>query len=533
VNDAHPRWQHAEGQDGYPQDPNPQDPYAQQSNDYGYGYDPEGRPEYQQQYQRDYRQQEGYAEQYPGRIPQQYERYQEPQETQQQPYYQQSVPAPEPAIDSEAASGSEPGAETAGAAREYDTEQFAFVDEADEESDDVIDWLKFSESRTERRDERKRRGRNRVITLVVVVVLVLSAGIGYLWQAGLIPGFGKAGTVSATSGNRDVILLNLRPVNSAETSSALLVSNSATHKGYMVLLPNSLSVNTDSGGSTTLGKSVAAGASTRDALNTLLGANINGTWRLDTPYLQLLVQALGNITVDTDVTVKSGTGSSATTLVTAGKQQSLTGQAAVAYATYRAPGEAEVKQLARFGQVIEAVLKKMSSNAGLATKTIQSLNAIPDPSLSDQALGAGLAVLAQEAKTGSYSTTPLPVQSDGTLGATATSSVVRDILGGAVNSAASSATPSVSVRNASGDQTKAGAAQVAMINAGYTYISGGSAGTTQAASQITYADAAQKQNAIEVAKTLGLSTSLVKQGPGAANAEITVVLGQDYQPSTG
>ena len=75
---------------------------------------------------------------------------------------------------------------------EYRTEQFSFIEEPDEDSEDVIDWLKFTESRTERREEARRRGRSRVVALVVVLVLCVAGGVGYLWYAGKLPGFGSA-----------------------------------------------------------------------------------------------------------------------------------------------------------------------------------------------------------------------------------------------------------------------------------------------------------------------------------------------------
>ncbi len=49
--------------------------------------------------------------------------------------------------------------------------------------------------------------------------------------------------------------------------------------------------------------------------------------------------------------------------------------------------------------------------------------------------------------------------------------------------------------------------------------------------QITYTDA-RKNDAIEVAKTLGLPTSTVKKGSGSSNADVSVVLGQDYKVTT-
>ncbi|MDX6328926.1 MAG: hypothetical protein QOI83_1309, partial [Streptomycetaceae bacterium] len=39
----------------------------------------------------------------------------------------------------------------------------------------------------------------------------------------------------------------------------------------------------------------------------------------------------------------------------------------------------------------------------------------------------------------------------------------------------------------------------------------------------------QKANATELAKTLGLSAKVVKKAAGAANADITVVIGTDYK----
>jgi anionic cell wall polymer biosynthesis LytR-Cps2A-Psr (LCP) family protein len=545
VNDAHPRWQYAEGQEPYPQDPS--DPYAQQQPDYSQAqYDPYGQSQqYQQPY---YPEQE--QQQYQGYIPQQpqyqeypeypeYPEYEQQQYQQQPPYYeerqapQQQPQAPREQPPQPPSAQAAQSAQSAQSAQDgdpgYRTEQFAFVDEDPEESEEVIDWLKFTESRTERRDERKRRGRKRVVALVVVLALVAVGGVGYLWKAGKIPGLGGTGAAATTASGaqkRDVIVLHLRPVDSDETSTALLVDNTTTKRGETVLLPNSLAISTDDGDTTTLGKSVVddGATPTREGLDNLLGTNIAGTWRLDTPYLELLVDSLGDIIVDTDATVKS----KGTTLVKAGKQQELNGKAAVAYATYRASGETQDKQLVRFGQVIRALLEKFPSSTSLGVKTIQTLNAIPDPSLKEKELGASLAALAEQAKTGAYATTALPVQNDGTLSAKATQSVVKDVLGGTVTNSSTDGVLRISVKNDSGNKANTTQAQAAVVNAGYTYVAAGT-GTTQAVSQVVYSDAARKADAQEVAKTLGLSTSLVKKGEGAANADITVVLGQDYK----
>ncbi|MET9414729.1 LCP family protein [Streptomyces klenkii] len=415
------------------------------------------------------------------------------------------------------------------AAAGYHTEQFSFIEEPDEDSEDVIDWLKFSESRTERRDERKRKGRNRVVALAVTLVLALGGVAAYLFLSG---SDGKKGAAASGAGQkRDVIVVHLRQTRGGGSSTALLVDNETTGKGTTVLLPNTLAVAKDGGaGSTTLGKSVqddGTGA-TRDALNTLLGSDIKGSWRLDTPYLENLVELVGGIEADTDTDVpgeKQGDGP----VVRRGTAQSLSGRMAVAYATYRGPGEDEGKQLTRFGQVMQAVLKKMPADGASATRTVESLAQIPDPSLSTEQLGASLAHLAALAKKGSYATAVLPVQQDGTLGEKATGGLVKDVLGGTVRNTDPNAAPRVSVKNATGGKGAATSAQITLVNSGYSVIDGGAAGGAEAASAVLYADEKRAAQAREVAKTLGLPAGAVKRAKEAGTADVTVVLGKDYK----
>ncbi|GKQ37209.1 LCP family protein [Streptomyces sp. A012304] len=426
--------------------------------------------------------------------------------------------------------------------REYHTEQFAFVEEPDTDSEDVIDWLNFTENRTERREEAKRRARSRLVALVVVLALTAVGGVGYLWYAGKLPGLSssddsKTGTTTATGAQkRDVIVVHLHDTAQGGTATALLVDNTTTKQGTTVLLPNSLVVTTDDGTTTTLAKSVDEDGSdgTRAALDTVLGTQIQGTWRLDTPYLQNLVDLVGNIEVDTDIAVPDPAAKKKgqAPLVNKGEDQTLSGKMAVAYATYRAEGEAQNAQLERFGQVMQGVLRKISSDAQGATVTIQTLAQILDPSLTDKDLGAFLAKLADLAKGGDYKTALLPVQADGTLSAETGESVVKDVLGGTAKSPDKDAAVSVSVQNASGTRAHTEDARVVLLNGGFTFLDGGTPADTRGASQVLYADAADKENATEVAKTLGLPTSAVKKGTVAANADVSVVLGQDYEPSS-
>ncbi|MGW6460739.1 LytR C-terminal domain-containing protein [Streptomyces sp. NPDC055078] len=508
------------------QPPYPQQQGGQDSQGYGYGYEPEG----------------GFGQD-TGRQPAAVDTAQWSIPQQQPAPGERLAPGPTPpdtsdAPDTATAQGPEadlplPGPRRSEDGRDYRTEQFSFIEEPDDDSEDVIDWLKFTESRSERREEAKRRGRNRVVALVVVLAIALVSGVGYLWFTGALSGSDsdKTGTAAAGAQKRDVIVVHLHNTKKKGTSTALLVDNVTTKQGTTVLLPNSLSVAQDDGTPTTLGKSVEEDGSvgTREAVGTLLGAKITGTWRLDTPFLENLVELVGTIDLTTDATVP-GAKKGEAPLVKRGENQTLNGRAAVAYATHLGPGEAETMQLQRFGQVMQAVLKKFPSDAKSATVTVETLAQILDPSLTEKDLGASLAKLADHAKGGDYRTAVLPVQQDGTLTAQASRSVVKDILGGSVSAPEKDAAVRVGVKNATGKSAAAETARVSLVNGGYVVVDGGKSDTAPT-SKITYGDDARKAEAAEVAKTLGLPTSAVRKAAAAPNADISVVLGEDF--STG
>jgi hypothetical protein len=177
---------------------------------------------------------------------------------------------------------------------------------------------------------------------------------------------------------------------------------------------------------------------------------------------------------------------------------------------------------------MRGVLRKISDDPKAATVTVQTLGQILDPSLPEKDLGASLAKLAEHAKIGDYKTTVLPVQADGTLTDEATESVVKDILGGTVKAPDAGAAVRVGVKNATGDQDGEESARIKLVNGGYAFVGGGTA-EPAALSEVVYRTAADKDKATQVAKTLGLPTSVLKEGKPAANADVSVVLGQDYK----
>ena len=569
---------------GYP--PQQQSPYGQQQ---PYGYDEWGQPQYQQQpEQQQYPEQPGYDYQgYPQQQPQygqQYPQQPNPQQYPPQPQYpnpdeqyggqppqqyQQPVqqapyavpeqraaryapPQPPPPVvpaPARAASAAAPGAASArgpasakgpGAAgpapapgeRGFGTEEFAFVDDA-EESADVIDWMKFSETRGERRDERRKRLRNRAVAVLVVLVLIAGGTGGYLWAKGRL--FDKPPAPVAATTQRTVIAVHLHDLDQ-NIVTALLVSDPSGNTGATVLVPGTLAVPTDGGGapealgstaSTKGSVDVQGNAATRDGLNTLLGANITATWGLYTPFLQKLwdiVQPAG-IPVDANAEITVG----GKVLVSPGKA-ALHGDAAVAYATYRAKGESAGAQLARFGQVLAALVQAMPQDGPTASSYITQMGAVPDPSLPDSTLGAVLAALSKDAKAGKYSTQTLAVKGDGTLGAGA-GDLVKKLLGGKVSDSGSTATAArVAVQDATGSKNLANLADADMVNGGFTLVPGtAKSATTKSVSSVGYTDAARAADAKQVALDLGLPASAVRKVTTAQSVDVMVVLGQDFK----
>ncbi|MFE9423388.1 LytR C-terminal domain-containing protein [Kitasatospora sp. NPDC006697] len=437
-----------------------------------------------------------------------------------------SAEPPQPAEPSEKVGGRRSAAKPRPEQDPYQTGEFTFVDEEAEESEDVIDWLKFAESRSERRDERRRKLRTRLIGAGVALLLAAGGTVGYLWATGSI--FGSPTAAQATGG-RNVVAVHLRSLD-GKVSTALLVNDASNHKGSVLLLPDNLLVpSADDGGTTALAGALTGlgPATTREGLGTVLGAPVSATWRLDTPYLRLLVAQLGGIKVDTDVQL---TGPDGKVAVEKGSQRTLTGDTAVLYATYQGPGEARDAQLHRFGQVMAAVIAAMPNTMADAQDDVHRMGQVPDPSLPERSLAGLLVQLNQQSAAGHLSTSELPVQPDGTLDEAKAGPLVKDVLGGTVHTAQATSAPArVSLVDASGSTDNAQAAQAQVINAGLTFVPNGGTAPVQPTSEIRYTDDSRAQAAHSLAASLGLPDSAVKKVSAAQTADLVVLLGKDYQ----
>ncbi|GAA2743465.1 LCP family protein [Kitasatospora cinereorecta] len=531
-------------QPGYPPQ---QDYYQQQSYEQQHAYEQQSYDQQSYEQPQAYYQQQGYYQQQPYEQPQAY--YQQPTQPvappappvqAAPPVVPPARPAPAPAApprprpaEPAAAAVDEPSeqvggrsARSAAAADSYTTGEFTFVDEESTDSEDVIDWLKFAESRSEVRAERRRRLKNRLIGAAVVLALAGGATGGYLWWTKH-----ESTSTARAVGGRQVNVVHLRDLT-GKVTTALLVDDESGRKGTVLLLPDTLKLPSSGDSATvTVGQAMdAVGPSaTRDGLSTVLGAKVAGTWRLDTPYLQLLVAQLGGVRVDVNAEVRQDNKPDGKVLAQPGKQVLLNGAAAVAYATLQAQGEGRDAQMARFGQVLEAVIRTMPTALDQATDDVHRMNSVADPSLPEKALAGVLAQLAQLAKDGHLSTATLQARPDGTLDEATAGAQVKDILGGTVqNAQGTGGTTRVAIVNASGNDAAGTSAGVQVQNAGLDVLPATKA-NPQATSEVRYADDAKQPAAKALATSLGLPDSAVKKVTDAQNADLVLVVGKDYQ----
>ncbi len=311
------------------------------------------------------------------------------------------------------------------------TEQFAFVEEPDEDSEDVIDWLKFTENRTERREEAKRRaprpgrrpgrrprpgggGRRRLSLVRREAARDVLRGRP---RRAVRP---PAGPRSATS-----IVVHLHNTEKGGTSTVLLVDNATTKQGTTVLLPNSLAADRrrrHHDHARQVRRRRRLHRDPRRARHRSSAPTSRAPGGSTPRTCENLVELVGNIDVDTDADVPDPDakkkGDDAPGEEGRGADPQRPGGRRLRHLPRPRRGR-RTRQLERFGQVMQGVLRKLSSDAQAATVTVQTLAQILDPSLTEQGPRRFLARLADLAKGGDYKTALLPVQGDGTLSAQA------------------------------------------------------------------------------------------------------------------
>ncbi|NUU24382.1 MAG: LytR C-terminal domain-containing protein [Streptomycetaceae bacterium] len=230
--------------------------------------------------------------------------------------------------------------------------------------------------------------------------------------------------------------------------------------------------------------------------------------------------------LNADVEVKGPDGA---VVVPAGPS-TVGGAAARTYATYRIPGEPPARGAERFGRVMNAVLKVLYTQPKQVGDVLRNLANIADPSLPDDRLAQLLASMAQAVQAEKFKSADLPVGADGVIDVNAAGPVVKDLLGGSVQVAKAEGPTRVMIGDASGKAGAQESARVKMVNAGYSYVLGGTVEPkAKPTSVIQYTDDAKHEQAVQIALTLGLPETAVRKTEGQMLADVVVTLGQDYK----
>ncbi|MDI2127418.1 LCP family protein [Yinghuangia seranimata] len=406
----------------------------------------------------------------------------------------------------------------------YAADEFDFVDDDSEESEDVIDWLQFAETRSERRDERRRMLRSRAIVLLVVLAV---AGVGVGGYFAYDTWF-KSTSAAAKEATGGAVLIQLRGSQGQALAGAVFGSDAKAGTATMLTVPSGTIVNTAGAGPVPVGQLMASDGTgaTRDALAGLLGVRIDGSWVVNEPVLQALVDGVGGIELNADVEVKGADGK----VVVAAGPNKMNGIMARAYAAFQPQGDDPSRSAERFGKVMQAVLKGLPTKAQYVNDLLRNLANIADPSLPDARLAELLTQMGQAVQTQKFKSGALPIQPDGMLNVATAGPVVKELLGGTVKVAKADGPARVMIGDANGGKGAQDAAKIKIINAGYTYVPGGVAEPKpKPTTLIQYSDDAHADVARQMALTLGVPETAAKKAEGQMLADVVITLGQDFK----
>jgi anionic cell wall polymer biosynthesis LytR-Cps2A-Psr (LCP) family protein len=439
-------------------------------------------------------------------------------------------------LDDDDEPGAQPASATTGMATstatddrqpDYGSTDFAFVDEPDTDNGDVLDWKVFADSRADLRDERVRRFRFRLVAAGSALLLVVAGVLTYLFAFD-----GSGGGPRQTT-----MLVQVDDDNGQAVGNLLLVvgpTNSVNH-GVLMTIPADLAVSAP-GGSQPFGGNARLQVPPADqsVLASLLGIRVDGTWSITQLTLGLFIDDLGGVVVNADTTVPS-VKKGGKPLVRPGNA-TLDGGEAIAYAFYRAPGEPESAQLNRLAQVFTAMLSKLPTADDAMNLLLGHLGTVSDPSFPNTKLAAALVEASAQAQANQLTQASLPVTSDGsgTIDVAAAGPLVKNLLGGVLQSQPPSSGTRVLVENGTGNaqltQQLLGLAQIKLVNAGDSFVAGGNAtGPPQSTSSVEVGSAGGQNTANQVAETLNLPLTAVHVVSGLPSlADVVVVLGNDW-----
>ncbi|MGJ7442871.1 LCP family protein [Aquipuribacter sp. MA13-6] len=371
---------------------------------------------------------------------------------------------------------------------------------------------------------------------VVLLVVVLLAGLldGQDDTAALAPAAGAA--------TQQTSALTLTGPDGAVAAAAVLGVDSA--RLSTLLLPADLLLTVADAGDVSLSQAVALGPeAVRRGLEDTLLLRVDQVVLLQPQQVATLVDAAGGVVLDVGTQVVTDD-----VVVAAGEDQRLSGAQAVAYATLQADGEPVETGLARFGDVLAALLEALPQEQDAAATALAAAQVSAGASgggdgAGPEALPALVATAAQRSGSGSTQAVVLP-----TTEVTAGQTDLRGVDEGSVEAAlgtrfagarlpvAAVGDVRVVVRNGTGGSGLVGRARDLLVGAGLRYSGGGNAaqfGQESTAVLVASEEPEDRAQGEAVALALGVPEGALQVNAEAmVDTDVVVVLGDDFAAAT-
>ncbi len=396
--------------------------------------------------------------------------------------------------------------------------------------------------RAAERAARRRTARRRWligIAAVVVVALVVAGGWLLLREDDT-----PVETTAKPSQRQLTTLIQVTGADGTAAASALVGTTDADDHAVALLVPSQLNVDVAGSGDMPFGEAVALEEPTAStsALTDLLSVSVKDSWVLSPAGLAALADSVGGVqaAVDRDVVATDANGAE-TVVVQAGNQK-LDGRAAAAYATFLAEGEPEQARLARFDDVLTAVVAELPEDRAAMVTALAGLGEGSRTTLDSTALAERLEVMRAAAADGSLVADVLPVKEVETgaavpsllLDAGQAAATVRSLFPGAIQKDAAGESLRVLVENGVGTPGLVEQARTELVDDGFRFVNGGNAAEFGVATSLVLVPDGTSQSVARgerVAESLGLPATAVRPSTrGQTVADVIVILGEDFAP---
>lgn len=346
------------------------------------------------------------------------------------------------------------------------------------------------------RSRRRSAGERRIAAPVVAVLVTLALATAW-WRPWAGSGVRDTGA-SALGADRVALTLVVSDASGALATAILEQDRRGQGHGALVGVPAELALPVEGFGRLTAHQALAQAGPTlsRNALSSLVGVSLAGSWVIGATDFVTLIDRLGGLRVG---------------------GASTDGRTALARAGADPDGAREV---------FEALVRTFPAEYGATRTLLVDLGILDSPDLPVRRLAAVLAALAHDATGGHLRTGTLPLDASGHALAPAALPLIRDVLGGTPGRSRAEATPRVLVSIAPGADVTESDVAADVLGAGYDYLVGPAAPVGALSAVVVRAGVPDARRVgADVAELLNLPASVVRVGDDVPfPADVAVVL---------